>query len=59
MFLYLLPSPFSDFFRTISNYGPQTMISFAIIALGVYLIRGKKRELDLLEDKGGKHNENS
>lgn len=59
MFMYLLPSPFSDFIRSLSYYGPQTLISFAIIALGVYLIRGKKKELDLLEDKGGNNNENS
>ncbi len=59
MFMYLLPDIFREFINSLSYYGPQTLISFAIIALGVYLIRGKKKELDLLEDKGGNHNENS
>jgi hypothetical protein len=43
-----------------SYYFPQLLIGFGIILLGIYLIRGKKKELDLedkvsmLEDKGGK-----
>lgn len=58
-FADLLPSPFSSFIRSLSYYAPQSLISFAIIALGVYLIRGKKKELDLLEDKGEHYNENA
>lgn len=59
MLLNILPNPFREIISTLSYYGPQTLISIAIIALGVYLIRGKKKELDLLEDRGGNHNENS
>ena len=39
---------------------PQLLVGIAIIALGIYLIRGKKRDLDklepdpFLEDKGGR-----
>jgi len=55
----VLPNPFRDLLDTLFFIGPQTITSIAIIALGIYLIRGKKKELDLLEDKGGDQNENS
>ena len=52
-----------DFARNVlNNFGhliPQLFIATAIIALGIYLIRGKKKDLDELEkekfldDKGG------
>lgn len=59
IFLPFLPGRLRDFIYSLSYIGPQSMISLAIIALGVYLIRGKKKELDMLEDKGENHNENS
>lgn len=52
----------SEAYYTIRRFGevfPQLLIAFGIIALGVYLILGKKKELDQidsippLEDKGG------
>ncbi len=51
--------PMSDFlnyiFRSILNFIPQTIAGVAVILLGVWLIKGKKTELDmeLLEDKQG------
>lgn len=52
-----------DFARIVlSNFGhliPQLFVASAIIAFGIYLIRGKKKDLDeiekekFLEDKGG------
>lgn len=56
----ILPDAISEFIFDIGYYFPQFFIACAIIALGLYLIRGKKKELDLkeemalLEDKGGK-----
>lgn len=49
----LFPRFISNFIYSFGHYIPQVMIGFAIIAFGIYLIRGKKKELDLLEDKGG------
>ncbi len=51
--------PMGDFlnyiFRSILNFIPQTIAGVAVILLGVWLIKGKKTELDmeLLEDKQG------
>ena len=55
----LLPNYIRNLFYSFGHFFPQLFIGFAIILLGVYLIRGKKEELDkadkisLLEDKGG------
>lgn len=56
---YYLPNYLSYAIYRIGRYFPQLVIGIAIIALGLYLIRGKKNELDakdqnaLLQDKGG------
>lgn len=55
----IMPSYVSDILRSFGYYFPQLILATSIIALGVYLIRGKKRDLDnkdllsMLEDKGG------
>jgi hypothetical protein len=55
----LLPHYISDIIYDFGHYFPQLIIGLAIIALGLYLIRGKKKDLDiaektaLLQDKGG------
>ncbi|HWT73404.1 MAG TPA: hypothetical protein VN258_01575 [Mobilitalea sp.] len=54
-----LPDYISNVFYEIGRYFPSLVIGFAIIALGLYLIRGKKQDLDttektaMLQDKGG------
>jgi hypothetical protein len=54
-----LPHYIYDIFYSFEHYFPQLAIGIAIILLGIYLIRGKKKELDMseginmLEDKGG------
>lgn len=40
-----------SFMRTISSDVPRVLIAFLIIWLGIKLIRGKKEELDRLEEK--------
>lgn len=56
---WVLPGVISDMIYRFGYYFPQLFIGFAIIALGIYLIRGKKKDLDtaekiqMLEDKGG------
>lgn len=58
IFRFILPNLFYDFVYSFGYYFPQLIIGSAIIVLGVYLIRGKKKELDstdklsLMEDKG-------
>ncbi|MGB4658088.1 MAG: hypothetical protein WBI07_02780, partial [Mobilitalea sp.] len=55
----IMPSYFSNALYYIGRYVPQMAIGCAIIALGFYLIRGKKKDLDNLdptqitENKGG------
>jgi hypothetical protein len=55
-----MPFFITNHLRNLGYYFPQLFIGAAIIALGVYLIRGKKKDLDsdekvqMLEDKGGK-----
>ena len=55
LFGYLVPRSIYG----LRYYFPQLLIGCVIIALGLYLIRGKKKELDIkeeesiLEDKGG------
>jgi large-conductance mechanosensitive channel len=55
----LLPYYISDAIYQIGHYFPQFIIGFVIIAFGLFLIRGKKNDLDseeknrLLQDKGG------
>lgn len=41
----LLPEFINDLLWNISNYLPQVVIGLGIVALGVWLIRGKKQEL--------------
>ena len=54
-----LPDYISNAIYRIGHYFPQLFIGFAIIALGLYLIRGKKNDLNTdkmitpIEDKGG------
>jgi len=47
---YLLPGYIRSILSSFGHYFPQLFIGFAIILLGAYLIRGKKKELDM-EDK--------
>ncbi len=55
---YVIPSYIANALYNIGYYFPQLFIGAAIIALGLYLIRGKKKELDypveatMLQDKG-------
>lgn len=53
LFRWFLPDYLRDLVYSFGRYIPQLFVGCAIIALGIYLIRGKKKELDLLEDKGG------
>jgi TM2 domain-containing membrane protein YozV len=59
MFRNILPDIMIRILRDLGYYVPQLFVGTAIIALGVYLIRGKKKDLDnqeklqMLEDKGG------
>ena len=54
-----LPGPVSNAISNFGRYFPQLAIGLAIIALGLYLIKGKKKDLDdeakesQNEDKGG------
>lgn len=56
----ILPESLRHFIYSTGHYLPQLFVGCAIIALGLYLIRGKKKELDmeetlsLIEDKGDK-----
>jgi hypothetical protein len=55
----ILPSIIRDALHEFGHYFPQLIVALAIIALGIYLINGKKKELDTedklprIEDKGG------
>ena len=56
---YILPRYISEFIYRFGHYFPQLIIGLAIIAFGVYLIRGKKADLDsnhttdAVSEKGG------
>jgi len=56
---WMLPDVISNFMYQLGYYFPQLIVGFAIIAFGLYLIRGKKRDLDSqdqtnsIQDKGG------
>lgn len=56
---WALPGIVSTILYQIGHYFPQLFVGAAIIALGIYLIRGKKKDLDelekskMLEDRGG------
>jgi hypothetical protein len=58
LFSRFMPEELKNIIYRFGYYFPQLLIGFAIIALGLYLIRGKKKELDSvndlrqLEDKG-------
>ena len=43
----------------VTNYIPQTLIGIGIVAVGIYLIRGKKKELDQIsaDVEGGENKE--
>lgn len=47
VFMALLPVYLRDQLWRFGHFFPQMIIGFAIIMLGIYLIRGKKQELDL------------
>ncbi len=55
----IIPSELNKYIFGIRYYLPQLLVGCAIIALGLYLIRGKKKELDnadkveAFQDKGG------
>jgi hypothetical protein len=59
MLISVVPYYIRDFLYNVGYYFPQFVVGFAIIALGLYLIRGKKKDLeksentDMLQDKGG------
>ncbi len=59
MFDDIMPSFIDNALDQFGYYFPQLIVGTAIIALGVYLIRGKKKDLEnsekvhFLEDKGG------
>lgn len=63
IFARFLPHEIRNALYAFGRYFPQMVIGFAIILLGIYLIRGKKKDLDamdrvtMLEDKEGKNNE--
>lgn len=63
LFKKILPEAISDIIFRFGHYFPQLLIGFVIIALGVYLVIGKKKNLDAvekshtLEDKGGMFND--
>lgn len=46
---WLLPSYFMDLYWSVMNRIPQLVIAVALIAGGIWLIRGKKKELDAQE----------
>ena len=48
-----LPLFAREFIQNLGYRAPQTLIAIFIVLFGFYLIRGKKKELDLIEDKGG------
>jgi hypothetical protein len=56
---HILPQAIRSAMNRFGYYFPQMLVAVGIIALGVYLINGKKRELDSvdqvpqIEDKGG------
>jgi hypothetical protein len=59
LFRDLMPRFMIDLMYHFGYYFPQLLVGFGIIALGLYLIRGKKKDLDTaekysrIEDKGG------
>ncbi len=58
MLRQVLPYYLSNFLYQVGYYFPQFVIGLAIVALGFYLIRGKKKDLESsdsnsIEDKGG------
>ncbi|MBH1939982.1 hypothetical protein I5677_03610 [Mobilitalea sibirica] len=63
---FTLPSYYNLIIYRLGHYFPQLIVGLVIIAIGIYLIRGKKEELDkdeaaknqgisLLDDKGGQN----
>lgn len=52
---WMLPEFIWEYVRIISRYIPQIVLGIGIIAVGLMLIRGKKRELLEEEDRGDEH----
>lgn len=50
MFRDILPDYLRRFLYSFGHYMPQLVIGFVIILFGIYLIRGKKQELDDAEE---------
>ena len=46
-----MPDYFYSFLYSLGHYLPQLVIGIAIILFGIHLIRGKKQDLDGLEEK--------
>jgi uncharacterized membrane protein len=59
MIEWLLPDYLYDMIYRFSHVLPQLVVSFIIIAIGIFMIRGKKAEINQIEDKGGSNNENA
>ncbi len=51
LFSSLVPDYFYSFLYSLGHYLPQLVIGIAIILFGIHLIRGKKQDLDCLEEK--------
>ncbi|MCQ4670266.1 hypothetical protein NE689_02950 [Lactonifactor longoviformis] len=50
IFYSFMPAFIIDILNGISNYLPKTIIAVGLVALGVYLVMGKKKELDMEDD---------
>jgi len=46
----ILPAFYTEYIFALESMVPQTVIGIGIIYLGIYLIKGKKKELDYNED---------
>ncbi|MCI8376059.1 MAG: hypothetical protein HFI29_11585 [Lachnospiraceae bacterium] len=52
---WALPEYIWEYVRSVSYFIPQLVLGIGIIAVGVLLIRGKKQELLMEEDRGDEH----
>lgn len=50
MLMHILPEYFRGIYNMMSWYLPQIIVGVGIIVLGVYMIRGKKKELENVAD---------
>lgn len=55
----VIPNYYYNMIMNVTNYIPQTLIGIGIVAVGIYLIRGKKKELDQIsaDVEGGENKE--